>query len=277
MSAPEKAPLEKAKEGDIHALTTLLERVQPQLYRFSLRMCRHKEDAEDVLQESMLALSNSVSEFRGTSTVSTWLFTVARRFCMKKRGKSARTPGAVEHTDLLQEERLSREVQRGENPEVNAQERELSRELEGAIRSLDPKYREVFLLRDGEGLTAKEVAEVLGISVAAVKSRLHRARGDLRTALRGNSGALERGCPDMVQMLSQYLEGELTSDVCSQMEEHVEACSPCKDDCDDLKGLLRVCKESSCEVPLHVQLNVKASLKKALAQVKNSESRRERI
>jgi len=266
VSAPEKALVEKAREGDTHALTTLLERVQPQLYRFSLRMCRHKEDAEDVLQESMLALSRSVSEFRGTSTVSTWLFTVARRFCMKKRGKSARTPGAVEHTELLQEERLSTEVQRGENPELNAQDRELSRDLEEAIRSLAPKYREVFLLRDGEGLTAKEVAEVLGISVAAVKSRLHRARGELRTALRGASDSRKNGCPDMVLMLSQYLEGELTSDVCSQMEEHVEACSPCKDECDDLKGLLRVCKESSCEVPLDVQRKVRASLKKALAQ-----------
>ena len=79
--------LEQARFGDDAALERLLKAVQPQLYRFSMKMCRHTEDAEDVLQDSMMTLARSFRDFRGASSLSTWLFTVARSFCIKKRRK----------------------------------------------------------------------------------------------------------------------------------------------------------------------------------------------
>lgn len=81
--------LERARGGDAAALEALLRAVQPQLYRFSMKMCRHTEDAEDVLQDSMMTLARSFRDFRGASSLSTWLFTIARSFCIKKRRKTS--------------------------------------------------------------------------------------------------------------------------------------------------------------------------------------------
>ena len=84
-----EALLSRAAAGDDAALEALLEAVQPQLYRFSMKMCRHSADAEDVLQDSLLAAARSIRTFRGDATLSTWLFTIARRSCIKERRKRA--------------------------------------------------------------------------------------------------------------------------------------------------------------------------------------------
>src|SRR5690606_38585128 len=77
--------LEAARNGDKAALEALLDRHQAQVYRFGMRVCRPPGDARDVLQESLLAMARGVREFRGASSLSTWLYTVARSFCIKKR------------------------------------------------------------------------------------------------------------------------------------------------------------------------------------------------
>ena len=90
-----EALLSRAAAGDDAALEALLEAVQPQLYRFSMKMCRHSADAEDVLQDSLLAAARSIRTFRGDATLSTWLFTIARRFCIKERRKRAGAIGVA--------------------------------------------------------------------------------------------------------------------------------------------------------------------------------------
>src|SRR5581483_2651932 len=80
--------LADARAGDKQALETLLERHQAQVYRFGMKMCRNPEDAKDVLQETLLAMARSVRDFRGASSISTWLYTIARSFCIKKRKRS---------------------------------------------------------------------------------------------------------------------------------------------------------------------------------------------
>src|SRR5690606_26401769 len=86
------ALLEAARAGDRAALETLLVRHQGAVYRFGLKMCRDPEDAEDVLQETLLAMARGVGDFRGASSISTWLYTVARSFCIKKRRRSKFAP-----------------------------------------------------------------------------------------------------------------------------------------------------------------------------------------
>src|SRR6187397_2698189 len=78
--------------GDRQALEALLERHQAQVYRFGMKMCRDPEDAKDVLQETLLAMARSVRDFRGASSLSTWLYTIARRFCIKKRRRGELAP-----------------------------------------------------------------------------------------------------------------------------------------------------------------------------------------
>jgi RNA polymerase sigma-70 factor (ECF subfamily) len=146
--------------------------------------------------------------------------------------------------------------------------------LEQAIAALEPMYREVLLLRDVEGLTAPEVAEVLGVTPQAVKSRLHRARLSVRervAPLLGVELDLPRApgtCPDVLTMLSQHLEDEISADLCADMERHLEACDHCRGACDSLKRTLALCRTSgpSAEVPASVRASVTRALRTFLAE-----------
>ena len=175
--------LAAARAGDKQALEALLERHQEQVYRFGMKMCRDPEDARDVLQDTLLAMARSVRDFRGASSLSTWLYTVARSFCIKKRRRSKFAPEEERSLESDVASEAKRLAAPGDHPDDALAGREVERALEQAIGALEPTYREVLLLRDVEGLSASEVAEVLGVSVQAVKSRLHRARQKLRDAL----------------------------------------------------------------------------------------------
>jgi RNA polymerase sigma-70 factor (ECF subfamily) len=140
--------------------------------------------------------------------------------------------------------------------------------LDQAISSLDPKYREVLVLRDVEGLTAREVAEVLGIGVDAVKSRLHRARLAVRAALSpllgvpAGDAAAPASCPDVLTLLSRHLEDELSPEVCSEMERHLQSCGRCRGACESLRRTLRLCQTApAVSVPEGVQKSVRAALR----------------
>jgi RNA polymerase sigma-70 factor (ECF subfamily) len=128
------------------------------------------------------------------------------------------------------------------------------------------------VLRDVEGLTAAEVAEVTGVSVAAVKSRLHRARTALRTHLLAVVGgepaeAAKPSCPDVLTMLSKKLEDEISPDVCAEMEVHVAGCPHCRGVCDSLKRTLALCKSlPTPTVPQHVQDSLRKAVASALGE-----------
>jgi RNA polymerase sigma-70 factor (ECF subfamily) len=182
------ALIEAVQRGEDEALGTLLSRHAPGVYRFGLKMCRDPEDAKDVVQDTLLAAARGIREFRGASSLSTWLYTIARSFCIKKR-RGAMASAVVS----LDDEPGAAQMQSADAPpDAAAASHELGAALESAIASLDPMYREVLLLRDVEGLGASEVAEVLELTVDAVKSRLHRARADVR----GVERSAERRCGD---------------------------------------------------------------------------------
>ena len=152
--------------------------------------------------------------------------------------------------------------------------RQVEQALDQAVGTLDPMYREVLLLRDVEGLTAPEVAEVLGVSVEAVKSRLHRARLAVRAevapllGIHGDTPAAPGTCPDVLTLFSQHLEDEISADVCAEMERHIGACPRCRGACDSLKRTLALCRTAgpTVDVPASVQASVKVALRSFLAQ-----------
>lgn len=247
----------------------LLEEYAPTIHRFALRMCRDAEDARDVVQETMLAAARGLGEFRGDASLSTWLFTIARSFCIKTR--RLRT-GQPDRLLSLESEDVEPMRSGAAAPDEAAGDRELGRALEAAIDALEPMYREVLLLRDVEGLTAPEVASVLGIGVDAVKSRLHRARMAVRERiaplLRVESSPAP-GCPDVVPILSRYLEGEIGRSDCAEMERHVAGCPRCRAQCDSLRRTLVLCRASATgaqPVPADVQEQVRQALREVGAR-----------
>ena len=270
MERSDQELLSAARAGDRDALEALLLRYQAKVYRYGMKMCRDPEDAKDVLQETLLTMARTVRDFRGASSLSTWLYTIARSFCMKKRrrGKSVSEP-------LSTDARHGSEAvaHPGPGPEQHAENREVEAVLAQAIAGLAPIYREVLVLRDIEGLTAPEVAEVLGITIEAVKSRLHRARLGVRQALAPLLGLAAddrpratRKCPDVLRLFSRHLEGEISPDVCADMQRHVDQCSWCREACASLQRTLQLCRTSpSPQVPDFVQQSVRNSLRTLLA------------
>jgi RNA polymerase sigma-70 factor, ECF subfamily len=271
MENTDQSLLDRARGGDRAALEELLERHQRTVYRFGLRMCRDPEDAKDVLQETLLAVARTVRDFRGASSVSTWLYTIARSFCIKRRRRSRFAPLEEASLDAHGPGSEARQVADPARPaDESLAGRQVEAALEQAIRDLDPMYREVLVLRDVEGLTAPEVAEVMGLSVEAVKSRLHRARVAVREALAPLLAAPAdaattpaTACPDVLTMFSRHIEGEISASVCADLERHLAGCPACRNRCDSLQRTLALCKAAPLpEVPEHMQASVRQALRR---------------
>lgn len=260
-----------ARDGDRAALEELLSRHQSRIYRYGMKMCGDPEDAQDVLQETLIALSKNIGGFRGDAALSTWLYTVARSFCLKKRRKSRYAPKYMQSIESEGHEvaQLSSDAP---TPDDALSGREVEEALERAISDLDPEQREVLVLRDMEGLTAPEVSSVLGISVPAVKSRLHRARLAVRDQVKSLIGdesqqpaAAGESCPDVLTLYSKHLEDEISADLCAKMEEHVAKCPRCRGACDSLKRTLSLCRQrGEAKLPAGVQRSVRTALKEFL-------------
>jgi RNA polymerase sigma-70 factor, ECF subfamily len=270
MEVDDRALVEAARAGDPRALDAFLERYQPQIYRFSLRMCRQPEDAQDVLQETMLAAFRTLRTFRGASSASTWLYTIARSFCIKKRRRRQDAPQAMVSLTTEDGRHALELPDLGPAPDEALERRRLEAALDESIQRLAPAYRDVLLLRDVEGLAARDVARVMGLSVGAVKSRLHRARLTVREGLAPFLGAVpdapatERGrrCPDIVRLFSRHLEGEIAADTCARMERHLESCERCVGACASLKRTLGLCRTARTPtVPRAVQEAIRTHIR----------------
>ncbi|MFZ5862923.1 MAG: RNA polymerase sigma factor [Nitrospirota bacterium] len=180
MEDVDRALVERVKEGDSSAFERLFSRHAERIFRFASRMCRHAQDAEDILQETFLAAYRHLNTFGGKARFTTWLYTIAANSCRRTRrhaGASTTindTDGADGHVPVDDWTR---------RPDVQAIRKETRRVIEDAVAALPKDQRLVLVLRDMEGLPAEEVARITGASVPAVKSRLHRARLAVRNDL----------------------------------------------------------------------------------------------
>lgn len=264
--------LAAARKGDAAALEALLVRYQPHLYRFGLRMCGNAEDAGDVAQQSLISMARSLRDFRGDASVSSWLYSIARSYCIKKRRRSKFAPAREESLDAPGID-AHRVADPAPSPEQMATSRELQHALTHAIDRLEPAHREVLVLRDVEGMSAPEVAKVLEISVDAVKSRLHRARVAVRQALApllataSDQSPRDATCPDILTLFSQHLEGEIDPGTCATMEAHLAECGRCRGTCESLKRTLTVCRQlPTPEVPAPIAASIRAAIQSFVRQ-----------
>jgi RNA polymerase sigma-70 factor (ECF subfamily) len=181
----EEALVARAQAGDAQAFAELVERYERKIYRLARHITGNDEDAEDVLQEAFLKAYENLPGFQGQSKFYTWLVRIAvNEALMKLRRRKTGKMVSLDETIDTGEETMAREIAVWEdNPEERYSREELRRILEEAIETLPPLYRTVFVLRDVDELSTEETAEALGISVPAVKSRLLRARLQLRDKL----------------------------------------------------------------------------------------------
>lgn len=184
----DEALIAAAVAGDSQALEELVERYEPRVYRFAMRVCRNPEDAREILQDTFLNAIRSLGTFRVDSQFATWLFRIVVNSCAKTRGRRAVSENREIALDLpegtAEEPAIPRElVDWSQDPEAVTLSAEVHARLEAAIDQLPTGYKGVFLLRDLEGFSTVDTAHILNLSPEAVKTRLHRAHLLLRDQL----------------------------------------------------------------------------------------------
>ncbi|MGE0864179.1 MAG: RNA polymerase sigma factor [Vicinamibacterales bacterium] len=168
------------RDGDGVAMEKLLTDVQALAYRFSLLVCGNAADAEDAMQDALLQTYKSARRIRKPDAFRTWLYRTVKNSCLMSRRTGAHEPSVKLSLD---DEGATEVASSAPNPEEQTAAARERRRFQAAFTSLPRPFRLVAFLRDVEGLSTREVAEVVGISEDNVKQRLHRARTLLRKAL----------------------------------------------------------------------------------------------
>jgi RNA polymerase sigma-70 factor, ECF subfamily len=180
----ERQLVQEACHGDARAFGELVSLHRGPVFRFARRLMKDEAAAEDVLQETFLTAHRRLATWRGEGSFKSWLFAIARSEVLMQRRRRVGEPNAWEPMESLPE--LGAEAGWGQamDPQALAERLEAKAHLETALATLDEAEREVLLLRDVEGLSGDETAAALGLSLPAMKSRLHRARLRLVAAVK---------------------------------------------------------------------------------------------
>ena len=180
----------QAQQGDRAAFTELVNRHAKKVFRLARHITQNDEDAEDVLQETFLKAYSRLDQFQGASKFYTWLVRIAvNEALMRLRRRKGNKVFSLDEQMETGDGSVPRDFPSGQsNPEERYGQEQLRETLSRAIDGLGEGYRAVFLLRDVEGFSTEETAQMLGLSVSAVKSRLLRARLQLRNELQGILG-----------------------------------------------------------------------------------------
>lgn len=184
-SRTDEALIAAAQAQDAAAMAELLVRYELRLRRRAERLCMRGEDADEVLQDTMLQIIRTIHQFRGECAFMTWASAVARSQVSRYRRRNARERNRREAVSAVVHGVPDFLNCASPNPEVETADAELRKRIRDALDALAPMDRRVFALRQLRGRSAPEVAEELGLTVPAVKSRLHRARRELRASLSG--------------------------------------------------------------------------------------------
>ncbi len=227
------------KSGRPEAVEQALTLLQNSVFSFSMRVCQQREDAEDTMQEVLVKSLPYLEKFDSPRALVVWLYKVAKNRCLMNRRRSKFAPKQELSLEELMPDRsdLERLVSTGPiNPEMLAVRGEQAQRLRDAVQKLPAEYRTVLVLRDMEGLSDEEVAEITGLRRGTVRVRLHRARLFVRKQVmrqEKRSAASKqpprpRRCKQMFADLSDYLDDELDAGLCAELEKHLADCEPCQ-------------------------------------------------
>jgi RNA polymerase sigma-70 factor (ECF subfamily) len=267
-----RADVEKAvsllQRGDDESLEQALSLLQNTVFSFSMKVCGHREDAEDTMQDVLVKSLPYLPKIDSPKALVVWLYKVARNRCLMSRRKSKFAPKQDLSLEALMPDRAELESLSGEgsvNPEALAIRSEEAMRLREAVQRLPASYRIVLVLRDMEGLTDEEVAEITGLRPGTVRVRLHRARLFVRKDLVRQQQYASNGrrvrrpqavhqvrptrCKAMFAELSNYLDERLDDSLCEELEKHMDGCEPCQAFIASLESAVEQCRKSPTEVP----------------------------
>jgi RNA polymerase sigma-70 factor (ECF subfamily) len=263
------------QRGDDEALERALALLQNTVFSFSMKVCGQRQDAEDTMQEVLVKSVPYLPKFDSPRALVVWLYKVAKNRCLMSRRKSKFAPKREISLEELMPDR--QDLQRSDgarsvNPETVAIRSEEASRLRKAIHKLPPQYRIVLVLRDMEGLTDEEVAEITGLRSGTVRVRLHRARLFVRKELMKVEKLRPRRkveavaprvvatqpprpprCKAMFAELSNYLDEQIDDSLCNELEKHLDGCGPCQAFLASLQSTIEDCRRLPVAVPDRVK------------------------
>ncbi|MGW4055272.1 RNA polymerase sigma factor [Streptomyces sp. NPDC004779] len=186
-SWPDERLVRAAQDGDVASLTTVVMESQPHVRRFALSLCASPQDAEDAAQEALIILYRKIGTLRATGALAGWMFRIVRNECLRQVRQLVRRG---------EEPEAGPEAEAGPSAEEAVLHRLEAQRIAAAVGALPRDQRQVLVMRDVQGLPGRTVARALGLSDAAMKSRLHRARAALRHALTTPGPAILPTPPD---------------------------------------------------------------------------------
>ena len=181
-AAPERELIAKAARGNRDAFGELIRRYEKKVFALSNRLCGNPDDAADAAQDAFLSAWRNLPNFRGDAQFSTWLYRLTSNACMDILRRQQRR-NAHAGPSLDDEENPVELSDPAPAPQDIAERRELRQELQEALRTLSPEHRQVLILREIHQLSYEEIGQITGLDSGTVKSRIHRARENLRKIL----------------------------------------------------------------------------------------------
>ena len=239
--------------------------LQGTVFSFSMKMCGHRQDAEDTMQEVLFRSLKHLAKLEGPNALAAWLYTVTRNRCHRmRRGPLESNGKRLSLDDLIpDDEELRRLLLMAEGgPERDAIHAEEHHLLHKAVLRLPTPLRMVLVLHDMEELSSEEIAKVLGLQVGTVRVRLHRARLAVRqemslllkgaaekTAGKAATTQRPKECRELFANLSDYLDARIEPRTCEQMRAHIEGCPACIAFLKDLRAAVDRCRsfEVACD------------------------------
>ena len=257
--------------------------LQNTVYSFSMKVCGHREDAEDTMQEVLYRSLQHLARIEEPRALAVWLYTVTRNRCWRMRGDSAHRAKHVSLDELMPDEsemgRLLRDPAPGpDNKLLHAEERDLMRK---AVLRIPPQLRIVLVLHDMEELPTEDVAQILNLQPGTVRVRLHRARLSVRKEIgkvlsgaarkgktgsskgrrpKHNDGHREAACRELFSNLSEYLDGRVEPHTCAEMSAHIESCPACVAFLRDLRTAIDRCRSLKVDCDPAVIERLRATL-----------------
>lgn len=249
--------LELIHRNGSQALDESLSLLQQTVYSFSMKVCGHREDAEDTAQEVLLKAIPYLPQFESPQALGVWLYKVAKNRCLMSRRKGKFVPARMLSLEELMPTRAELETitatQEG-TPEASLLEGERSDILLQTVHKLPPNYRLVLVLHDMEEVPTSEIAKILSLEEGTVRVRLHRARLFLRKELaKAAAGQAHRPrllahaptdkCKKLFAALSDYLDGAGNKAARRRLEQHLDGCPPCKRVLESLQRTVKNCRD----------------------------------
>jgi RNA polymerase sigma-70 factor, ECF subfamily len=273
MRADLQNAITELRKGEPNSMERALALVQQTAFSFSMKVCGHREDAEDTAQETLIRTVRELPHFDSPEALAVWIYKVARSRCLISRRRSKFAPKQSLSLDELLPDRSELEAltaSREGGPEQQLLRAENREELQRAVLKIPPDYRMVLVLHDMEELSTQEVASITGLREGTVRVRLHRARVFLRNQLARKSRAtVTRGkppsarCKVLFALLSDYIDQQIDPSLCADVEGHLGNCSPCKAYLASLEETVRRCKRHCTE---ELKAKVRAQFRELLRE-----------